>query len=165
MLDVKSIIVWIFNAILYAIVISLVYFSAVAQSFNTDSLYVAGTTVFTGLTMSLQAKVAFFHHQWAYPQVLAMFISVVGMLIFYIIIQYSTFDYYYVANHVYEQGIFWFFGMFTGPLIVIFIDWVGYFVLYQFYPKPEMIFREMQMKDAFFIGESAAILSTQVGDS
>lgn len=150
---------------MYAIVISLVYFSVVALSFDTESLYVAGTTVFTGLTMSLQAKVAFFHHQWAYPQVIAMFISVLGMLIFYILIEYSTFDYYYVANHVYESGIFWFFGMFTGPLIAVMVDWVGYFALYQFHPKPEMIFREMQMKDAFYNGETAMLRSAQVGDS
>lgn len=157
MLNVISILTWIFNAILYSIVLSLIYFSCVALSFDTDSLYVAGTTVFVGLIMALQAKVAFFHHQWAWPQVTVMAISIIGMIIFFIIIEFSTFDYYYVANHVYSEGIFWFFGMFTGPLIAIMIDWLGYFVMMQISPKPEMLYRALQLEEDFLqIGGSGS---------
>lgn len=113
-------------------------------TFKDLSLYEAGTITFVGLCMSLQAKVAFFHHQWAYPQCTVMFISVLGMFVYFLLIAVSTSTYYYVANVTYELDIFWFFGFFSGPVICIFIDVIGYYMKWFFAPTLEMKYHEME---------------------
>lgn len=135
---------WILNAILYAVVICLTFYMAVAPTFTDQSLYVAGTTVFVGLCMALQCKVAFFHHQWSYPHVIVMFISVAGMLVYFLLIAASTSDYWDVANKTYEEGIFWFFGFFSVPLFVILIDVVSYYLQWYFMPTKEMLYHELE---------------------
>lgn len=150
LLQVSAIAKWIFNAILYAVVICLVSYLILAPTFHNLSLYVAGTLVFTGLCMSLQAKVAFFHHQWAYPNVLAMLISVLGMILYFLLIAVVMWDYYYVSNETYEEPIYWYYGMFSIPLIAVFIDWVDYFVTLIMHPTEEMMFREVQCKVGSF---------------
>lgn len=141
--------IWILNATLYAIVVSLVFYLAVAPTFEEQGLYVAGTTVFVGLCMSLQAKVAFFHHQWSWPHFLVMFISVGGMFLYFLMIAVSFDDYYYVAHHVYASGIFWLFGFFLMPIITIFIDWTGYYTKLLFLPTNEMLYREFMLAEKF----------------
>lgn len=146
LLTTEAIMVWIFNAIMYAIVLCLTFYNVVAPTFEDMGLYVAGTTVFVGLCMALQLKVAFFHHQWAYPQVTVMFISILGMFLYFLVIAQSTDDYYYVSNVTYEQGIFWFFGFFSAPLFVIYIDVIGHFLKYFFLPTREMLYRECELQ-------------------
>lgn len=148
-LVVKAIAVWILNAILYAVVICLMFYYAVAPTFYYYGLYVAGTTVFVGMVMALQLKVAFFHHQWAWPQVTMMCISVFGMIVYFLLVAISVNDYYYVAQHVYEEGVFWLFGMFTVPIAVAMIDWIGYYGKVMFLPTDEMLFREVEHAEEF----------------
>eukprot|EP00981_Chlorochromonas_danica_P006961 scaffold1507_cov158-Ochromonas_danica.AAC.30 len=140
---------WILNACIYAMVICLVSYYVLAPTFYNLSLYVAGTIVFVGLCMSLQAKVAFFHHQWSSPHYLSMFISVAGMLCYFLIIAVAEWDYYYVAHKTYDESIFWYYGMFSIPVITIFIDWLDYFIMLLFWPTDEMIYRELQHKVGF----------------
>lgn len=146
LLQVKAIAKWIFNAIIYAVIICLLSYLVLAPTFHNLSLYVSGTVVFVGLCMSLQAKVAFFHHQWAYPNILAMFISVLGMFLYFLLVAVGEWDYFYVANQTYQEAIFWFFAMFSIPIVVIFIDWLDYFIMQCFSPTDEMLFRELQLK-------------------
>lgn len=141
--------IWILNAILYAIIVCLIFYYAVAPTFEEMGLYVAGTTVFVGLCMSLQAKVAFFHHQWAWPQILVMTISVLGMLLYFLMIAVSFSDYYFVAQRVYASGIFWLFGMFFMPIVAIFIDWIGYYGKMVLMPTDEMLYREIEHEEEF----------------
>lgn len=148
-LSTTALAIWILNAVLYAIVVSLVYYLALAPTFQEQGLYVAGTTVFVGLCMSLQAKVAFFHHQWAWPHYLVMFISVGGMFLYFLMIAVAFDDYYYVAHHVYASGLFWLFGFFLMPIITIFIDWVGYFGKMLTLPTNEMLYREFMLAEKF----------------
>ncbi len=148
-LTTTALAIWILNAVFYAIVVSLVYYYAVAPSFEDQGLYVAGTTVFVGLCNSLQAKVAFFHHQWAWPHYLVMFISVGGMLLYFLMVAVSFDDYYYVAHHVYGTGLFWLFGFFFMPVVAIFIDLIGYYGKMLVMPTQEMLFREFEHAEEF----------------
>jgi hypothetical protein len=129
--------------------VCLIFYYAVAPTFEDMGLYVAGTTVFVGLCMSLQAKVAFFHHQWAWPQTLVMVISVLGMFLYFLMISASFNDYYYVAERVYASGIFWLFGVFFMPIVAIFIDWIGYYGKLLVMPTKEQLFREFEHCEEF----------------
>lgn len=53
-------------------------------------------------------------------------------------------DYWYVGYFTMGQGIFWYYGMFSVPLIAVFIDVLGYCFYLFFKPTPEMVFREME---------------------
>lgn len=152
-LDVTAISIWISNAIMYTIVLCLLYYIALAPSFYSLGIYEAGTTVFTGLVMSMQAKAAFFHNQWAYPQVSVMVISIVGMFIYYVIIGNSLleayYDFYGVDQAIYAQAQFWLFSIFMVPITVVLIDWVGYYTTLLINPTPEMLYRELENKEVF----------------
>lgn len=146
LLKLQAIAVWIFNAVVYAVVISLLFFLSAAPTFNTYGIYEAGTVIFVGLCNTLQMKVAFFHHQWAYPNVAVMIISVGGMLIYFLIIAVTTYEYYYIANDVYELGMFWFYGFFSVPIFTVFIDWIGYYCYMFFWPTTEMLYRDVMIQ-------------------
>lgn len=119
----------------------------VVPTFEYWSLYEAGTTVFVGLCMALQAKVAFFHHQWNYIHFISMFISVFGMFIYFLVIADIEDDYWDVAAHTYEQTVFWFYGFFTIPLTAVLIDFVGYNLYVFFWPTKEILFRELNLAE------------------
>jgi magnesium-transporting ATPase (P-type) len=117
---------------------------AVRDSYATWGLYEMGTVVFTALCMSLQCKVAFLHHQYTWPQGFVMALSIGGMLAWFAIIADSYDDYTWVANYAYSTGLFWWFGMFTVPLVCLLLDFVGYCLVYFFKPTNEMYFREIE---------------------
>jgi hypothetical protein len=146
LLKMSTVALWIVNAILYAIVICLTYYIAVAPTFRDMSLYVTGTTVFSGLCLALQCKVAFFHHQWSYPHVFVMFLSLLGMFTAFLLFGVSVDDYYYVSQMTYREGIYWFFGCFSVPLFVAMIDVVSYYGSYFFMPTAEMVYHEIEHK-------------------
>ena len=45
-----------------------------------------------------------------------------------------------------ESKLFWFFGFFTVPVFVIFIDVLGYDAYNFFWPSKEMMYREIELK-------------------
>jgi hypothetical protein len=145
LLNVGAIAVWIFNAILYAIVICLTYYYVVGPTFKDYGLYDMGTVVFIGMIMSLQAKVSFYHHQWAYPHVISMILSMILVYIGYIILSVGVYDYYYVAIVTFGRGLFWFYGFWSMPIFTMFIDWLGYYTRMMFWPTREMLYREMDL--------------------
>ncbi len=144
-LNVVAIARWIFNAVIYSIVLCLLSYYVCVPTFEELGIYEAGTIVFVALCMALQAKVAFFHHQWSYIHVTSMAISVGGMFLYFLAIASSTDDYWYVAQAIYSYGIFWFFGMFSIPLFVVLIDVVGYNFYVFFRPTQEILMREMEL--------------------
>jgi len=147
LLSEKAIGIWIFNAILYAVVLCLTFYYITGPTFKDYGIYEAGTVVFVGMVLSLQAKVAFYHHQWAYPQIIAMVISIIGMFIGYIILTFGVSDYYYDAIQAYGKGIFWYYACFSGPLFTIFIDWIGYYTQLIFWPTQEMLYHELDQEE------------------
>jgi hypothetical protein len=143
-LNVWAIMRWIFNAVLYAIIINLLSFYVLVPTFMYMDLYEAGTIVFTALCMALQCKVALLHHQWAYPNIIAMGVSVVGMIGMFLLFSVTTNDYWGVAQHDLGLEIFWFFGFFSIPLIAVMLDMVGYDLYMFFTPTPELQYQEIQ---------------------
>ena len=146
LLGVGSVVQWILNAIMYAVVICLIFYYCVRPTFYPMGLFVMGTITFAGMVLSLQAKVAFYHHQWAYPQVCSMLFSLFGMHAYFLLIQWAVPDYAGVASAVYAEPIYWLFSVFTAPLTTLFIDWSIYFIRWFFCPTQEMLFREMEHK-------------------
>lgn len=132
---------------MYAIVLCLTFYYVVGPTFSDWGLYECGTAVFVGLVLSLQAKVAFYHHQWAWPQILMMFLSLLMMYVGYLILTVGVMDYYYDAIEAYGQGIFWFYACFSVPIFTIFIDWIGYYTRLVFYPTQEMLYRELDIEE------------------
>eukprot|EP01038_Epipyxis_sp_PR26KG_P008011 gene8011-10857_t len=142
-LNIYVILIWILNAVVYAVVICLLSYYVLAPTFTFLDLYTAGTIVFMALVFSLQYKIGFFHHQWAWPHIFAMFISYFGIFIFFLILSQTQDDYYDIANETYALPIYWFFGFFTIPLCAIMIDVISYDMFLFFKPTDEMIFREL----------------------
>jgi hypothetical protein len=146
-LDTAAVLSWILNAWVYAIVICMIYYYALYPSYQSYGLFEFGTSVFMGLFLSLQAKVAFLHHQWAYPHAIIMFISIGGLFLFlYVLSLSSDYDsggYYGIASYLYGDSLFWWFSVFTVPIIVILIDALSYLIYFFFFPTDEMKFREI----------------------
>lgn len=149
-LHTGAIALWIFNALLYATIICLLFYYSVQKSFEDHSIFEFGTTVFVGACNCLQLKVAYLHHQWSALQAFIMLISVGGMLAYLAIISKFPINLYEYYNTGYqllsESKLFWFFGFFTVPVFVIFIDVLGYDAYNFFWPSKEMMYREIELK-------------------
>jgi phospholipid-transporting ATPase len=144
--------IWILNAVLYASVVCLLYYTALYSSFTFSiSLFEMGTTVYVGLCMALQMKVAFMHHQWAYPQVCVMAISIIGMFICLFTVSAGGFSdqYHGVAETTLTTGLFWCFGMFFGPLVCVYIDMIGTYTQWLFFPTALQLQRECEHRGYF----------------
>ena len=141
---------WILNAVAYAVIICSLAFVAFGPVLAYWDLYGGGTAVYTALCMSLQWKVGFLHHQWNYLNVIMMAISVGGMLLYFYVLnelsaQYVS-DYYYEANFVYSEGVYWFFCFFSIPLFTSLLDVVIHSFKLFFKPDTEMLYREVELE-------------------
>ena len=90
----------------------------------------------------------FMSHQWAFPQIAVMLISIFGMFIYLLIlasINDLTDMYYGVADWVLDQSIFWFFGFVSIPFVAAFTDFIGNSLYMFFYPPQEMLFHEAEI--------------------
>jgi hypothetical protein len=113
-------------------------------------LYDMGTVVFTGLVLSLQGKVAFMSHQWAFPQVLSMVISVGAMYGYFVGTSYLTWAYYEKVVPLYNTGAYWFFSLLSVPVFtVVLVDVLWYSLALVFAPTAEMLMREIEQKQVF----------------
>lgn len=140
-LDNAAVCSWILNACIYAVLLCLIFYIVLEPTFRTEGLYVAGTFVFVALCNSLQLKIGFCHHQWPWPNVLVMFISVVGMYIYLLLVGINSSEYYYASQHTFSLSSFWLFGSFLGPLVVIYVDVLEYYLTLFFMPTNEQMFR------------------------
>jgi magnesium-transporting ATPase (P-type) len=147
-LNIRTVKTWIVNAVFYAVVFCLVWFNVVAPSFTTYSLYEMGTTIYVGLVLALQFKVAFIHHLWNQIHFWSMFISVGGLFLFLYVLnsmEENNYNFYFVANKIYGQNLFWFFGVFSTPIICVLIDFIGHSFYVVLAPTDEMLYREAAM--------------------
>jgi hypothetical protein len=146
MLSARSIGLWIWNAVLFAIIFCVLFFNVMGRTFEDFGLYEMGTTIFTGLILGLQCKVAFLHHMWTRVHIISMIVSVIGLFFTLFVLNAAqtpdNYGLYYVVNFLYQQPVYWFFGAFSIPIMVYLIDFVGSSVYVFFLPTPEMIMRE-----------------------
>lgn len=149
LLDLKTILAWIFNAILYTIILCAIYFITYAPSMSYEHLYYSGTLMFTSMCMGLQLKVLFFHHQIAYPHFMVMLISVVGMLLFYAFVSYVSWDFYYVGIELFYSGNFWIGSFIVVPFLLLMLDGMCYYFISFFSPTEETYFRELELQQWF----------------
>jgi hypothetical protein len=54
----------------------------------------------------------------------------------------TDYDLYFIVNKMYEEKVFWFFNVFSIPLIMILIDLIGYSFYVVFRPTREMLYTE-----------------------
>jgi magnesium-transporting ATPase (P-type) len=139
-----NVIGWILNVIGYSVLLCLLFYYACRGSFSDDAIFIAGTVVYTGLMFSMQTKIIFMHHQWAYPQIVIMALSVFGLFLGYLIVQTFVYDTFYNAvPYLYSIPIFWFFGCFTAPLLTMLFEAIIWYFRLLFYPDKEMLYREV----------------------
>ena len=142
-----SVLSWVINAICYAVILCSLYYYACRSTFETYGIYDFGTIAFTGLVMAMQFKMMFMHHQWAYPQVTFMVMSIFGMFFFYWVVQYWTYDTFFgTVSKLYGNPMFWVFGIFTSVFVVGLFEALSFYVLMFFKPTTEMEYRELEHK-------------------
>jgi len=144
-LSTRAIGKWILNAIAFAVVLCMTFYYCLEPTFREYSLFSMGTVCYTGLCNALQFKVSFLQHQWSYPQILSMVISVGGMLVAFIVISYAFSDFYATSDNLYPLTMFWFFGFFTVPFFAGMIDVIEFNFRLFFFPSEEMLFREIDL--------------------
>jgi hypothetical protein len=137
------------NAVIWVSCVNLIYLHVLGDSFHYLSLFELGSFIYVGLVMSLHLKVSLLHHMINRIQVWAMIISILGLFLIYFILNSfpdgSEYDFYGVINHVYANPLFWFFGFFSGPVIFILIDLLGYSIYMFFFPLDETVFHEASL--------------------
>ena len=146
-LNFFAILGWILNACVYGVILNLLYYYAMSLTAQDEALYFFGTGMFVGIFLSLQAKLAFLHHQMNWVQGAVIMLSI-GVLFGYLAVlsissNYGTSGYHGVATHVYENPLFWLFSCFTVPLILLLVDLTTYFIQMFFLPTDEIKFREI----------------------
>jgi phospholipid-translocating P-type ATPase (flippase) len=146
----NAVIGWVANALCYACILCAIFYYAMAKTFLDYNILVFGCIAYTGLVMALQLKMIFMSNQWAYPQVSLMFISIIGMIIYYTFVQYWSVDNFYGAvGYMYSGNMFWLFGMFSVPMILMCFEALCYYTQLFFYPTNEMLYREIMHADKF----------------
>lgn len=146
-----AVIEWTSNCVGYALILCLISYYALADSFRDQALYIMGTTVYTGLVLAMQGKVSFMAHQWAGPQIFMQAISLFGMFIMYYIAQFFIYDNLYgaVGPVLFADSTFWFMGVFTIPAICLVYEGLCYWVQLLFMPTNEMLYREIFLQETF----------------
>ena len=150
-LDIKVVMKWIWNAILYGIVFSMISFAVLQKTYEAYDLYLLGTMTYVSLVLSMHLKVAFIHHTINLIHFWAMFISVTCLFsILYLLNlneQPSNYDLYYVASEMYQEKLFWFFSVLTIPVFTIMIDLVGLSFYVVLWPSKEMLYTEASLTE------------------
>ena len=156
MLSKRRIFMWITNACVMGIVISLMCYVAMRDTALYYDFWAFGTFVFVALVNSMQAKVAFMHHQWNYINVFGLLISVGGTLLIVLILStwgweplYMLEDIMFIGSGQWllGQSEFWLYAFFTIPLMVLLVDYSSHSVRYMFFPTPEMVSKDMEVKN------------------
>ena len=157
-LNTYTILCWLVNSICYAVVFGLVMYFVLDDSLRKmeAGLYEYGTFVFASLVFALTLKVCFLHHQWNYLNVLSVIISLGGTLALFKGLSFISYhfkdlndhDYHYAAEWLFlEYELFWFYAIFTAPLMCIFIDFISYQLHLNFFPSNEMIFLDSETEE------------------
>ena len=148
-LSVSTIMSWISNALVYAVLICLFGYLTFHDSMVSWDLYGVGTAVYTAMCMALQMKVSFLAHQWNRVNVIIMLISVGGMLLWFYILnasyEYNP-EYYMEANFLYKEVVYWFYCFFSIAIFTALLDFNVHSVNLFFNPSLEMLFRECELE-------------------
>jgi hypothetical protein len=89
-------------------------------------------------------------HQWAFPQVIAMAVSVAVMFPYFLGCSFLSWDYYGKVTVMFSTGQYWFLGVLTAPLFTaVLVDGTWHAIRYAFFPTPEMLMQEMELKTLF----------------
>ena len=146
MLNSRAIGLWIWNAALFAVVFCMLFFNVMGKTFEDYGLYEMGTTIFTGLVLGLQCKVAFLHQLWTKVHIISMTISLIGLFFTLFVLNAAptadNYGFYFVVDFLYGQPVYWFYGAFSIPLMCYLIDFMGSSIYVFFFPTPEMLMRE-----------------------
>ena len=154
-LNVFTIVCWLLNAFCYAAVFGLVMYFVLDDSLRKmeAGLYEYGTFVFASLVFALTLKVCFLHHQWNYLNVISVVVSLGGTLALFkgfsfISFWLTDYDYHWTAEWLFmEYDLFWFYAIFTAPLMCMFIDLIFYQLHLNFFPSNEMIFLDSETEE------------------
>ncbi len=152
MLHIWGICKWIINAIVFAIVICLMAYIILEQTFWYHDLYSCGTITYVGLIHALQLKVSFIHHQWNQWNVLAMLVSLGGT--FFVIYALNTAlaftpEYYGIWDNLItnDKILFFVIGGIITPFFCLGVDFVSYAMTYIFAPTKEMQYRTKMLEE------------------
>jgi len=149
-LSASAIALWVINAIFIAVIVSVTYFIALYDSFNTWDLYSFGTSVFISLVFGLQMKVAFLHNQWNYINVGILLLSISGFYVWIFVVDRAgsllSAEYYGCGTFALSQQITWQFSTFTIPIFVGVLDLVGQSCYLFFHTPDDLVFRERSME-------------------
>ena len=140
---------WIFNAVLYAVMICLLFYNAGHDSFTGMGLYGMGTTVFVGTCNTLQWKVVYLFNQWDWIKIFLPILSIFGGLAYFSVIAVGMWEYWHEAHVLYSSSFFWFYGFFAVPFFVIYLDLVVQNITFFFFPTREMLYREVEHRETF----------------
>jgi hypothetical protein len=101
-----------------------------------------------------------------------MFISVVGMYIYLLLVGLNSSEYYYASQHTFSLSSFWLFGSFFGPLVVIYVDVLEYYLTLFFMPTNEQMFRLIEhsvrhyhARPPVFLWSYLCLLFTHTGEA
>ena len=148
-LDITVVIMWIWNACLYALLLCTLVFTVMNPTFQEHDLYLMGTMIYVSLICSMHMKVGFIHQTINSVHFWSMFISVSGLFLFLYVnnlfdnMELSTdYDLDFIVNKMYQEKVFWFFNVFSIPLIMVLIDLIGQSFYVVFRPTREMLYTE-----------------------
>ena len=145
MLSPWAIGIWTFHAVVVSLLFCLLYFMALAGTYNDQSIFEFGTAVYISLILGLQAKVSFLHNQWNHIHVTLMILSIIVFYLWLLAVDSLWLDYYHVAQHAFSQPLNWLFSTFTFPIIFYLVDLCGQAWYIFFAPLDEMIYRERSL--------------------
>merc|ERR1711871_1558922 len=131
----------------------MIYFVALANTYDSQGIFDYGTAVYVSLIMGLQAKVSFLYNQWNYVNASVMICSILLFYIWVFLIssldpsssEYFDGEYYEVAGHTFSQPLCWLFSTFTFPILFYLVDLLGQGWYIFFAPTPELVYRERSL--------------------
>ena len=149
-LDIKVVLKWIWNAIMYGVIFSYICFGVLKRTYEAYDLFLMGTMTYISLVLAMHTKVAFIHRTINQVHFWSMFISVTCLFsILYMlnINKIDNYDLYYVASEMYKEKLFWFFSVLSIPVFTIMIDLVGLSFYVMFWPSREMLYSEASLAE------------------
>jgi len=138
-LRVTVILEWIFNAIAYAVLICLITYDV--DTVRNYGLFSLGTSVYTTLILSLQVKICLITKTWNWMTHFVLWLSI-GLYLLVLCIYSFRITFYGEAWYLYNEGRFWFFYVWTIPLVCGLFDVFCEHIRLQFHPTPDDIHAE-----------------------
>jgi len=149
-LNIKTVMKWIWNAILYGVIFSFISFSVLRATYEAYDLFLMGTMTYMSLVLAMHMKVMFIHRTINQVHFWSMFISLFCLFsILYLmnIYKIDNYDLYHVATEMYQDKLFWYVSVLTIPVYTIMIDLVGTSFYVVLWPSREMLYTEASLAE------------------